>query len=130
MDNLFYETYFLYLLPLAQDLIERNIYSTLQVAAYAFPDKDGNSVKLMGFKHLVRFLHRLNKDSDERRFAYGIRYLSRSIQRFPVKQQELNQFIQFFIQNSQEQAAKKAMISFKASISINNHFKSCFADRN
>ena len=39
---------------LAQDLIERNIYSSLQAAAYAFPDKDGKSHKILGFKHLVK----------------------------------------------------------------------------
>ena len=108
--------------------IERNIYSSLQGAAYAFPDKDGNSHKILGFRHLLRFLNNFYTTSEdhERHSPYGIKYLQRSIQKYPICQEEINQFIEYFIEkSSNDEVAKSAMITFKASISINNHFKSC-----
>jgi len=71
---------------LAQELIERNIYSSLQGAAYAFPDKDGNSHKILGFRHLLRFLNNFNTtpEDHERHSPYGIKYLQRSIQKYPI----------------------------------------------
>ena len=44
---------------------------------------------------------------------------------YPICQEEINQFIEYFIEkSSNDEVAKSAMITFKASISINNHFKS------
>ena len=111
---------------LAEELMERNIYTSLQAGAYAFPDKEGKSHKILGFRHLLKFLHNFNStpEGHERHAPYGIKYLLRSIQKFPICQQEVDQFIKYFIENSPDDAAKEAMTIFKASISINNHFKS------
>ena len=79
------------------------------------------------FRHLLRFLHNFNTTTEdhERHSPYGIKYLQRSIQKYPICQEEINQFIEYFIEkSSDDEVAKNAMITFKASISINKQFKS------
>ena len=75
----------------------------------------------------LKFLHNFNtttSEDKERHTPYGIKYLQRSLDKYPICQEEVNQFIEYFIENSSEEAAKTAMITFKSSLFINQHFKS------
>ena len=100
---------------LAQDLTERKIYSSLQFAAYAFPNINGISLKIQNFRCLLEYLNLFNQENHPRYTPYGIKYLQRSIQKYPICQEVIDQFIDFFIENSSDLAIK-AMKTFQSSL--------------